>query len=149
MKPPRIDAPINLVKFRPDTSRRPIVYTDAFNAFWQAYPRYGRKGKQDAFAAFQRALKSLPVDEIMRRLAVFKVSQPEWYNFCYPQKFLNWYLDDYEGEELPPKEGSDEWWAARCEDGLRGPAGREHFHRQGYPQICPQRIKDKYPELFK
>ncbi len=121
---------------------------DDFTTFWKAYPEGSRNGKPAAKNAYMKCRKRLSAMEILQRLEVWETTRQDWYTPCWPQKFLNQYIDDVEGIEPRPVEGSPEWWRNRCEEALDSQFMRLQFNRH-HRYNCPLTIRAEYPALFK
>lgn len=60
---------------------------DAFEVFWQSYPR--RIGKGAARAAFARAIRLTTLETMLSAIEAYKVHKPHWQDFCHPSTWLN------------------------------------------------------------
>ena len=120
---------------------------DDFTTFWKTYPESSRNGKPAARKAYDKCRKRLSAVEILERLQVWEATRQDWYTPCWPQKFLNQYIDDVEGVELAPEQGSPEWCRARCDEALLGPFRLEWFNKYNRDHIPPE-IRAEYPDLY-
>lgn len=61
--------------------------TDAFNAFWRAYPRRVAKGA--ARKAFDKAIKKTDIETILKAVEAYKVCKPDYQDWAHPSTWLN------------------------------------------------------------
>ncbi len=120
---------------------------DDFITFWKAYPECSRNGKPAARKAYDKCRKRLSAAEILQRLRVWEATRQDWYTPCWPQKFLNQYIEDVEGVELAPLEDTPEWWRARCRDAFAGPYALQIFSTH-FSRNVPLEIRAEYPDLY-
>jgi hypothetical protein len=92
------------------------LHPDPFDAFWAAYPR--KVAKKAARKAFDKALRTTPIDTIMAGLASYIRHKPDYADWMHAASFLNGerWADEYD----KPKQYSaqvrgaevrtGEWW---------------------------------------
>lgn len=64
-----------------------MTQEEAFNAFWNAYPR--RVGKGRARKAFVAAIRKTDLSTMIRALEAYKIHKPSYQDFCHPSTWLN------------------------------------------------------------
>ncbi len=120
---------------------------DDFTTFWKAYPEGSRNGKPAAKKAYIKCRKRLSAAEILQRLQIWEATRQDWYTPCWPQKFLNQYIDDVEDVEMAPETYTPEWWRNCCRDAETGRAARTRFN-QVFRHDVPNEIRAEYPDLY-
>ena len=118
--------------------------SDAFDTFWQAYPR--RISKGTARTAFAKAIRKTTLEAMLAAIEDYKRFKPERIDFKHPATWLNGECWSDEWESVPQETGRKRTFADVARDRFNERNGGIRIDADAQRQFSPDEQRPGYDD---